>query len=209
MNTIQKEEQKKNNIILFMSTFFIFMFFTQNANAAGASENIGTMFENSQSTWVAFMNLARGIAWLSGVIISCAALFKLKYVNEGKIGIKTPLMWAFVGAALIALPGMISTATQTLSLGDNTATSLLSRDHGTSMIPGSQEAVNGVLLFIKLVGHVAFIRGFFLLKDFGSGKEGTMGRALTMIFGGAACINIEAFVGILAATFFPGTGWGI
>lgn len=111
---------------------------------------------------------------------------------------------AVIGAALIAMPAWIDTMTQTMSLGTNTGTQLLSQA-GSSSIPGMGDAMNGILLFVKLLGHLAFFRGLLILKDYGSDKQGAgLGRGLTHLFGGAAAINIEATTALLASTFFTG-----
>jgi len=196
----------KNNK-LSIQLFFALLFsvcFTESAFAEGAAVSIGTMFANGNNLWVEGMQLARGFSFIAGLVISGAALFKLREVGDGRTQLKTPLIWAVAGAFLLALPGTIETATQTLSLGSNSAYKLLSNSHTTTGNQQVEAAFSGVLLFIKLVGHIAFVRGLFLLKEYGSGKEGTLGRALTMIFGGAACINIETTFGILANTFYPG-----
>lgn len=197
--------QYKKTLLAILALMSIFI--TQSAYA-DTTVNIGEMFSNSSDTWVAGMKLARGISFIAGIILSCAALFRLKEEasshNHQRHGVKAPIMLFCVGAFLITLPGTIDTATQTLSLGDNSATELLSRTHTDTGEQQVEDAINGVLLFVKLIGHIAFIRGFFLLKDYGNGKDGTFGRALTHIIGGAMAINIETTVGILAATFLPG-----
>lgn len=196
-------KKSKFNLQIFFALLFS-VFFTESAYADSAAVNIGTMFANGSNLWVEGMQLARGVSFVAGMLISGAALFKLKEVGDGRTQLKTPIIWAVAGAFLMALPGTIETATQTLSLGSNSAFSLLSNSHTTSGDAQVEAAVSGVLLFIKLVGHIAFVRGFFLLKEYGGGKEGTLGRAMTHIFGGAACINIETTFGILANTFYPG-----
>lgn len=188
-----------------MALFSIFL--TQSA-FADTNVNIGTMFSNSSDTWVEGIQLSRGVSYIAGIILSCAALFRLKeeassHTNQ-RHGVKAPIILFCVGAFLISLPGTIDTATETLSLGDNSAMNLLSQTHTDTGDAQVESAINGVLLFIKLIGHISFIRGFFLLKDFGNGKDGTFGRAITHILGGALAINIETTVGILSATFLPG-----
>lgn len=195
----------KNKKSLYMLSIISSLILLPNI-ALAADVSIGTMFASTSNTWIDFMNLSRALAFLIGIIISCTALFKFKEVSEGggRVALKTPLIWTGVGAALLSFGATISVGTNTLSLGESNGGSLLSKTHTTTGQAEVEAAINGVLLFIKLVGHVAFIKGLLLLKDFGQGKEGTVGRAITHILGGAACINIEPFVGMLAATFYPG-----
>ncbi|MDN7857983.1 hypothetical protein QZM81_19450 [Burkholderia cepacia] len=172
---------------------------------AQSTGSIATMFANASTTWVALINLVVGASFLSGLFISCVALLKLKDASGGHTALKTPLWMAVIGAALIAMPAWIDTMTQTMSLGTNTGTQLLSEASSSSSLAGVSDAMNSVLLFVKLLGHIAFFRGLLMLKDYGSDKQGVgLGRGLTHLFGGAAAININATVSMLAATFLTG-----
>lgn len=178
---------------------------------AQQAPNIAQMFANFSSTSVALMSLAVGVSFVIGLCVTGVGLFKLKKFSEsnGQIPFSQPLIILFVGMALVVLPGFIDTTTETMSLGSNTATSVLAVNVGDGSIPGMSDAMRGILLFVKLVGHLAFIRGFLILKDMGEGKNGaSMGRALTHIFGGAAAININATIAMLGATFAPGMDLG-
>ncbi|WP_234774541.1 hypothetical protein [Paraburkholderia tropica] len=176
---------------------------TQTAMAQSTG-SIATAFSNASTSWVALINLTVGVSFLAGILISCVGLIKLKDVGDGRTALKTPLWMAVIGAALIAMPAWIDTMTQTMSLGTNTGTQLLSQA-GSSSIPGMGDAMNGILLFVKLLGHLAFFRGLLILKDYGSDKQGAgLGRGLTHLFGGAAAININATASMLASTFFTG-----
>lgn len=171
---------------------------------AFAENNISTMFANGEASFKSIMTLVGASSFVIGIIIGAMALFKLKEVNDGRATIKTPIMWTIVSAALISLPASIGTIATTLTAKGYHGTGLLSSIQDTSGLPGVAEALSGVLIFVQLLGHIAFVRGLFLLKDAGAGKDGTLGRGLTHLFGGAAAINIQTTVGILARTFFKG-----
>jgi hypothetical protein len=178
---------------------------------AQTAPNLAQMFANFGGSAVSLINLAVGSAFVIGLCITGVGLMRLKKYSEnnGQMSISQPLIILFVGMALVATPGFIDTATETLSLGTNTGTSVLAVNVAGSSVPGMDAAIQGVLLFVKLVGHLAFIRGFLILKDVGEGKgHATMGRALTHIFGGAAAININATIAMLGATFAPGMDLG-
>lgn len=194
-----------------LTTLTFVRLFLVAALAAGAQSamaqstgSIATAFANASTTWVALINLARGASFLAGILIAGAGLIKLKDVGDGRTSLKTPIWMAVIGAALVAMPASIDTITQTMSLGSNTGTALLSQSSSSS-IDGMGDALNGILLFVKLLGHLAFFRGLLILKDYGSDKQKAgLGQGLTHIFGGAAAININATVSMLAATFFTG-----
>lgn len=168
--------------------------------------SLGQMFANASSTWVSLIKLTLGISFVAGLFISGVGLFKLKAYADGngRVPLSGPFIILFVGAVLVALPGFIDTTTETLSLGHYTGSVLAVSTGGG----GSQQfsaAIKGVLLFVKLVGNIAFVRGFLILKDVGEQKgNATIGRALTHIIGGAMAINIGPTIAMLGATFAPG-----
>ena len=163
---------------------------------------VDTMFANFGKSAIRIIKLVVFAGIIIGIFISCVGVVKLKEYSEsgGRTTFKTPLMLIFVGVMLVALPGTINMATETMSLGANTGTAVFSIGKASSMPPGMDAAIKGVLLFIKMVGHIAIVRGFFILKRLGEGQQGEMGRALTHILGGALAVNINKTVEILANT---------
>ncbi len=68
-----------------------------------------------------------------------------------------------------------------------------------------QRGVAASLAFCQLIGAIAFVRGWLMLKRFVEGAANvSMGAALTHIIGGCIAINIGAFLKIMDKTF--GTG---
>ena len=168
--------------------------------------SIDEMFANFKTSSVAIMNLVRWMALPVGLFISYKGLMSLKeYTESGsRVKLSTPIILSALGATLIAFPVATNIATETIALGAATGTQL-SRVPAGGGAPGVQAALEGILMFVKMVGHIAFFRGFLLLKGVAEGnQQATIGRALTHVFGGAACININATVDILANTFAPG-----
>ena len=178
--------------------------------AFAQAPSIDQMFANFSEASIALMRLVRWTALPIGLFISFVALLRFKEYTEsgGRIKLSTPIFLALIGATLIAFPVATDVATETLSLGPASGTSL-SRVPSGGGAPGVAAALQGVLLFVKLVGHIAFFRGFLLLKGVAEGnQQATIGRALTHIFGGAAAINIDTTVEMLVNTFAPGMGLG-
>lgn len=181
------------------------------AHAAASAPSIDQMFANFSSASVAIMNLVRWMALPVGIFISFSGLLRLKDVAEGggRVKLHTPVMLILLGATLIAFPVATNIATQTVALGAATGTEL-SRVPAGAGAPGVQAALEGILLFVKMVGHLAFFRGFLILKGVAEGaQQQTIGRALTHIFGGAAAINIDTTTQILVNTFAPGMAGGL
>lgn len=176
--------------------------------AQSGAPSLDTMFSNFAESSVKLMNLVRWMALPIGLYISGLALIRLKDYSEGggRTKLSTPIMLAGIGAVLISFPVTVNIATQTIALGDSTGNALSQVPSGGGA-PGVAAALAGVLLFVKLVGHIAFFRGFLILKGVAEGSQSaSVGRALTHIFGGAAAININATIDILANTFAPGMG---
>lgn len=178
---------------------------------AQSAPSLDQMFINFKDSSIAVMQLMRWLALPLGLFISGLALIRLKEYSEGggRTKLSTPILLAVIGATLISFPIATNIATETMALGAATGTEL-SRVPSGGGAPGAAAALEGVLLFVKMIGHIAFLRGFLILKGVAEGSQNqTVGKALTHILGGAAAININATVEILANTFAPGLAGGI
>lgn len=174
-----------------------------------SAEDIADMFKNSANTWEAGITLTKGIAMLGGVLISCGALFKLKemtQVGHNGYSVWIPISWFLIGAALITIPMQIDVAAETLSLSDSSGSDVFgSANSDSSAWSYISDTIKYVFVFIVFIGHLAFVRGFFILKDVSMKKgDKTLAGALTHILGGSLCININSTIAILGATFAPG-----
>lgn len=178
---------------------------------AQSAPSLDQMFINFKDSSIAVMQLMRWLALPLGLFISGLALIRLKEYSEGggRTKLSTPILLAVIGATLISFPIATNIATETMALGAATGTEL-SRVPSGGGAPGAAAALEGVLLFVKMIGHIAFLRGFLILKGVAEGSQNqTVGKALTHILGGAAAININATVEILANSFAPGLAGGI
>jgi hypothetical protein len=69
-----------------------------------------------------------------------------------------------------------------------------------------QRAVYAALTFFQLIGMIAFIRGWLILKNSVEGQgQATVAQGLTHIIGGVLCVNIYRFLEVMDTTF--GTGF--
>jgi len=58
--------------------------------------------------------------------------------------------------------------------------------------------IEAVMAFVMLVGYIAFIRGWLIMKEFADGQgNSSIAQALTFILGGTIAINLGSFVNIL------------
>ena len=166
---------------------------------------IGQMFANFASASVALTKLTAFISFFAGVYFLILALVKLKaYAESGGRDVKpsTILMIFLVSILMIVYPTTINITTHTLALGDNAGSLMSTAGTGGQDV---NSAINGVILFIQLVGHIGFLRGLFMLKSVGEGsRDATIGRALIFLVAGAFAINLRITVAIFGATLAPG-----
>ena len=89
--------------------------------------------------------------------------------------------------------------------GPGRVTSAIAADFGANTQP-FQSAVYGALTFFQLIGMIAFIRGWLILKDAVEGQgQKTVAQGLTHILGGVLAVNIYRFLEAMDTTF--GTGF--
>lgn len=64
-----------------------------------------------------------------------------------------------------------------------------------------ETVIQSVMAFVMIVGFIAFIRGWFVLRAFADGAQGaTMAQGLTFLFGGALAINLGELVNAIQET---------
>jgi hypothetical protein len=64
-----------------------------------------------------------------------------------------------------------------------------------------EKVLEGVEVFVMIVGYIAFIRGWFVLKNFADGQQGaTLAQGLTFLFGGTLAINLGELINALQTT---------
>ena len=67
--------------------------------------------------------------------------------------------------------------------------------------------ISALVAFIGIVGWIAFIRGWFVLRAVADGsQQASITQALTFLFGGALAVNIGDVVNALASTVNGGLG---
>jgi hypothetical protein len=151
--------------------------------------------------------LLTAFSYLAGIALLLVGISRLtKRMEEGPRGpagfgtimtfISSGALFNF-GSSLGAFVGSI--------MGNNELLTKITVD--SKIIPDAADAqkiqavLEGVEVFVILVGYIAFIRGWFVLKNFADGQQGaTMAQGLTFLFGGALAINIGELVNALQLT---------
>lgn len=135
------------------------------------------------------------LSYTMGVILFTAAIIKLKAYGNNTVmssthaNLTVPFVYVIMAMAMVYFPTMIDVSSATL-LGITTE-SLIA-------YPGSQgfpltNLFASVVAIVKLVGYVAFLRGWVILSKLGSnGQHGTLSKGITHIVGGVLAVNILA-----------------
>jgi hypothetical protein len=190
---------KIKNILLFLVLMITLVVDAQ------AQSTISGMFASGTKTFVSMIKIIQYASYAIGAFLIVGAIFKLPQLSDpqARVSPKTPLIMFFVGIAIFTLTGSVAVMSNTMSMGSGPGDALL-QGPNTGGVGAMAAAITGVLTFIRMIGYIAFIRGWLMLNQAGQGKDGIVGRGLTHIGGGIACINVKATAYMLAATFAPG-----
>ena len=131
-----------------------------------------------------------------GVFFILTGFFKLKRYGEMRtymsqqMTVLGPLMFLFVGSALLMLPDVIDLFSSAILIGNNP----LAPDNSG----GSSEVIKTVKMMVRTLGVVGFIRGLVGLSGAGSQSQpGKVTKSLMFIVGGVMCIHIYAMISLL------------
>jgi hypothetical protein len=169
--------------------------------------DVGQMFANFSGASIGLAMFVRFAALVIGIFFMVLTLHRLRqWAQAGDRAQVQPggIALIFLTSILcISLPATLSITTNTIGLGDE-AGALMSTAGGAAGA-GYNAAMKGVILFIQFVGHLAFLRGLFIIKGIGDGDRQAKGMsAFIFMAAGACCINIVTFVGIIAGALAPG-----
>jgi len=146
-------------------------------------------------------------SYLSGILLLIVGISRLtKRMEEGPrgpAGMGTIMTFVAAGA-LFSFGDSIGTFSASL-FGDNEvmtksaiSAEVISDSEDRERI---QAVIEGVMAFVMLVGYIAFIRGWFVLKAFADGQQGaTVAQGLTFLIGGSLAINLGELVNALQET---------
>ena len=148
------------------------------------------------------MRLVTAIAYVLGMTFIIRGVIKLKHLGESRTmmshehSISGPLVYLFIGAALLYLPTSVQVGMSTFWTNPNPYGYLQQQDQWNDFL-------NVCFVIIQLIGTIAFIRGLVILSQLGGGSSaspGTLSKGMTHIIGGILCINIYQFVQLILNT---------
>lgn len=160
---------------------------------------------NIGNNMAAVAQLVMGVAYLLGIVLIAAALFKLRKLSDFQRGMfqpqeaLSPFINLFIGAGLIWMPAMFNATTQ--SIFGNDVQGVLS--YGTAQSGISPEVIKALLNVMGVIGLIAFVRGMMIIVSAAGGQgghQGGFGKGLTHIIGGVMCYHIDKVYAVLLAT---------
>lgn len=171
--------------------------------AMAATGDVGDMFARFGAIAPRIFELLTVFAYVAGATVVIGGIFALPRVEKGQATHKNVLFRFVTGAALCALGPTLSTMSATIGAGGGEA-NVLSAGLAAAASGGGGSwcaAVGGMLLFVRLVGVIAIIKGLFMFKSHGEGKDVGTGAAWAHMLGGSAALNIGFTAQVLANTF--------
>lgn len=171
---------------------------------ASSSQDLGGMFVALSYSLPAMVKFVAIGAKLVGLMLLLKTIYMLPNYESGKeTGSK--VLWTFITAiGLYTFPILFTTVMETMggvaSYTNGASNPLTAAYAASSRSNDFNGAIASVLMFVQLLGVIAFVRGMLILKALGENKDGAMGRALTHIFGGAAAMNVSWAITMLANT---------
>lgn len=176
------------------------------ASGSVEGKDLSTVAQSLGASMPGVKLLVSAAGMFAGLWLLIRSISLLPQVTEGRVPAMKPIWYLISGTALWALLPFLDVITGTVGAGASGSNVLAAGFAASQGIAtpggGSQfdETVRACLTIIQVVGLVAFVRGGLLLKTIGDGKSEEMGRAITHLLGGAACINITWAVAVLAKT---------
>ena len=150
------------------------------------------------------------VAFLSGLFMMVRGLMKAsKYGFDPKThSVHSILTHIGFGALLMALGDNLDMMLGSLFASTSISGGSVISWGGLSTLAGGVSsqfttAVNAALTFVQLIGCIAFVRGWLIMKKVVEGGHGnvTLAQGITHILGGVLAINIGGFLLLMDTTF--------
>lgn len=148
------------------------------------------------------MNLVAALSYVAGVMFIAAAVIKIRSATENRsqmfqpMDLGGPLINFLTGVALIWWPVMLDSVTYTFW---GTTSPM---EYEPSFDSEYQEVWVVILNIMRVVGLIAFVRGWYYLTRIGEqGAQGMLGKGLTHIIGGVLAYHMGATIHVLMTTF--------
>lgn len=162
------------------------------------------ILDNLQKQIPSLVRLVVAIGYVVGLVFFVMGIMRLKAYGHQTVAsayhasLGPSFAYLMAGAALMYFPSMLKVSTFTFFAGGGD--SILGYAEFNNL-PYAQLFVT-VVMIVRLVGYIAFLRGWLMLSKVGShgGHQGMMTKGVVHIIGGVLAINIVTTWEILRAT---------
>ena len=166
--------------------------------------DLQTMLTSLQNNIPPLRQLVVAISFLCGILFLIRGVYKLKEYGElrtmmsAQTNIFKPSIYLFVGASLLYFPSTYSMSLETFFAQPYPS----DLAYNASSADGWQAIISIVTSLIKLIGLIAFVRGWILMSALGghSAQPGTFGKAMWHLIGGILAINIIGTTNVIDNT---------
>jgi intracellular multiplication protein IcmC len=151
----------------------------------------------------ALRKLVVAVSYLAGIGCFVSAVMKLKSYAQNvsmmssQKSLLEPMVYLTMSGILIYYAGFIDASSTTI-FGADWA------DKATGVVLGGGDwdaYLRPIIEIVRLIGYIAFLKGVFLLKNFGQqSQQGGIGKAITFMLGGILAINFESTWNMLYRT---------
>lgn len=162
-----------------------------------------TMFGSMMASFPGIMSLLNLFTSMVGVILTGMAVFKFIEVDNGHGRLITPFMYLLVGAALFNLSLSVDTFLETVYGASTSTQNLLSYNSGGKLSDQASKMTMLLIMCIRLIGYMSYIKGWFIFKKIGDGTQGSdeaFFKAGNHLFFGVMAINIVETVNVISST---------
>jgi intracellular multiplication protein IcmC len=172
------------------------------------------IFQNLKPSLLQIQKLITAIAYVMGVHFLIKGVGALKHAGEMRShmsqqhSMKEPIFYLLSGSMLIYLPSAISVFLSTVFGSDDilqynqlqSSNPIVNTLFGAAGVFGED-----MILFIQIIGLVAFVRGWMMVAKGASQsghQQGGLGKGMMHIFGGIMAINIVQTLNVINETLF-------
>lgn len=151
--------------------------------------NLVTMFAHLLGSLPPILQMIFGGAYVLGMVYIIIALRRLHKMGTGDphVHIESVLMGFAIAGCLIAAPTAVGADIGTFFATTHPSPLQYSGPGGAEMT----NAAKAIVLFIQIIGVIAIIRGFMILRSISHGNSrDTAAKGFTHILGGAFAANI-------------------
>ncbi len=187
---------KLSKLTILFGGFFTLLFYANMAFAAGGTGTATKSAESMMHALSGFAGIIGAISVIIGIALFLGGFFRLKLYGQMR-GTYAAHQVTIAGSLVMFLSGVLMMVLPTVlrsSLLAFWGTANPMAYSGANTTPWSVY-IPVVIMFVRLVGVAAFIRGILLLSrtgQQGSQQPGVLSKALLHMLGGILCINIVA-----------------